>query len=80
MCNCILLLIQMATKVSYHSSFVIQLLTLYQEFNLACLLFHTQWNVVVVIIKCKYLVYPPTCFGINFWLATEVNLKLVQST
>ena len=49
------------TKVSYHSSLVIQLLTLHQEFNLACLLFHTQLNVVVVIIKCEYLVYAPTC-------------------
>ena len=46
----------------------------------SCVLFHTQWNVVVVIIKCKYLVYPPICYGINFRLATGVNLKLVQST
>jgi len=37
----------------------------------------TQWNVVVVIIKCKYLVYPPTCFDIYFRLAIEVNFKLV---
>jgi len=44
---------------------------------LSCL---PQWNAVIVIIKCKYLVYPPTFFGINFWLAAEVNLKLVQST
>ena len=44
--------------VSYHSLFVsIQLLSVHQEFYLACLLFHTPWNVVIVIIKCKYLVW-----------------------
>jgi len=69
------ILIQVA-MVSYHSSFVIQLLTLHQGFYLACLLFHNQWNInaVIVIIKHQYLVYLPTCFGVNFWLAAEVNL------
>ena len=47
----------MATKVSYHSSFLIQLLTVpcTKSSTFARVLFHTQWNLVVVIIKCKLL-------------------------
>ena len=43
-------------KFSYHNSCSY----LAPRVNLACVLFHTQWNVVVVIIKCKYVPYVPT--------------------